>query len=228
MYRLRIKYSQLGVAKFFSHLETMRAWERCFRRADFPLALTRGYSPRPRLSLAPPLPVGYESVSEYLDIYLSSYLGRSEGKERLVNQLPNGFELVEMRYVPREKLSLMEVASLALYQVTLIWPLDVAEVELAKAWENYLKRLEVYTYRGKQIELDQERDIPMTRLKKEDDQVILSLLLATGSRRTLRPDSFLKPFLDIYFEDFPTSQLRIVRQALYARRGTKLVDLMEA
>jgi radical SAM-linked protein len=228
MYRLRIKHSQLGVAKFFSHLETMKAWERCFRRADFPVVLTKGYSPRPRLSLAPPLPVGYESVSEYLDLYLSSYLSRGEGGERLSNQLPRGFELLEMRYVPLERPSLMEAASLAFYQVKLNWPFGVAEKDLVKAWENYLKQLEVYSHRNKEIKLNKERDIPMVRLKKENDQLVFNLLLATGSRRTIRPDSLLKPFLDLYFKDFPISQLQIVRQAIYARRGTKLIDLMEA
>jgi len=48
----------------------MRLFQRAFKRAGLPLTHTQGFNPRPSVSIALPLSVGVESVSELLDFTL--------------------------------------------------------------------------------------------------------------------------------------------------------------
>ena len=66
----RIRYAKVGRAAFLGHLDLMRLLSRSFRRADLPLAVTRGYSPKPRISFGPALGLGVPSLGELLDVDL--------------------------------------------------------------------------------------------------------------------------------------------------------------
>jgi radical SAM-linked protein len=65
---LRLRYAKLGKVRFTSHRDTARIWERALRRAGIAVAVSGGFTPRPRLSFGLALPTGAESVAEYLDI----------------------------------------------------------------------------------------------------------------------------------------------------------------
>jgi len=66
--RVRLRFAKLGKVRWTSHRDVARMWERAFRRVQFPLAYTAGFSPRPRVSFGLALPTGHESVAEYLDV----------------------------------------------------------------------------------------------------------------------------------------------------------------
>ena len=63
----RIRFAKLGRAAFLGHLDLGRLVARSFRRADLPLAMTRGFSPKPRITFGPALPLGLPSLGEMLD-----------------------------------------------------------------------------------------------------------------------------------------------------------------
>jgi radical SAM family uncharacterized protein/radical SAM-linked protein len=66
----RIRFAKLGRAAFLGHLDLMRLLARSFRRADLPLAVTRGFSPKPRISFGPALGLGVPSLGELMDVDL--------------------------------------------------------------------------------------------------------------------------------------------------------------
>ena len=68
--RLRIKYAKRGRARFTSHRDFGRAFERALRRAEVPMAYSSGFSPHPRISYANAAPTGAASEAEYLEIGL--------------------------------------------------------------------------------------------------------------------------------------------------------------
>jgi radical SAM-linked protein len=67
-YRYRISYQKTGLLRFISHLDWMRMLFRRIAVLDLPTVFTMGFSPHPKVSLSPPLPVGVESIAEYFDI----------------------------------------------------------------------------------------------------------------------------------------------------------------
>jgi len=63
----RVRFAKIGRAAFLGHLDLIRLLARSFRRADLPLAVTRGFSPKPRISFGPALGLGVPSLGELMD-----------------------------------------------------------------------------------------------------------------------------------------------------------------
>ncbi len=66
----RLRFAKVGRAAFLGHLDLVRLLSRSFRRADLPLAMTRGFSPKPRISFGPALGLGVPSLGELMDVDL--------------------------------------------------------------------------------------------------------------------------------------------------------------
>jgi radical SAM family uncharacterized protein/radical SAM-linked protein len=67
-YRYRVHYQKLGLLRFISHLDWMRMLFRRISVLELQTVFTMGFSPHPKVSLSPPLPVGVEGESEFFDI----------------------------------------------------------------------------------------------------------------------------------------------------------------
>ena len=89
----RISYGKEGRAIAVSHLETITLFTRALRRAGWPVAFTRGFHPKPRLSFSPACPVGIESNCEYIDVQLSRACDDDALFESLARELPDNFPL---------------------------------------------------------------------------------------------------------------------------------------
>ncbi len=83
--------------KYISHLDLMRVLTRAMRRAEFPLKLSEGFSPHPKLSLKRALKLGIESDNEEAAIVLSLPVSPDEFKDRLQPQLPEGIEIKDVQ-----------------------------------------------------------------------------------------------------------------------------------
>ena len=57
----RLLFSKTGRAKYISHLDLMRTFQRAFARAKIAIKHTEGFHPHPFVSIALPLSVGYSS-----------------------------------------------------------------------------------------------------------------------------------------------------------------------
>ncbi len=90
---VRLFYSKTGSAKYISHLDTMRAFQRAFRRCrDLDFWYTEGFNPHLYLTFALPLSLGYESGAETVDFRLASHVPYREVVEKLNAVLPAGFK----------------------------------------------------------------------------------------------------------------------------------------
>jgi len=79
--------------KYISHLDLMRLFMRAMRRADFPLKITEGFSPHPKISIKRALKLGIESENEEATVILKELINPEEFKERLQRQLPEGIQI---------------------------------------------------------------------------------------------------------------------------------------
>ncbi len=100
MKRIRIEYRKRGDMRFIGHLDTMRIFFRSFRRIRLPLVYTQGFSPRIKSSSSPPLPLGFSSDAEYLDIFLEGEELEETIKEKLGKNIPRGLDITDIRSLP--------------------------------------------------------------------------------------------------------------------------------
>ena len=106
----RLRFAKVGRAAFLGHLDLARLLARSFRRADLSLAMTRGFSPKPRITFGPALGLGVPSLGELIDVDLEHApvgrrtwqaapgdalveLSADEVRERLAAVCPPGIEL---------------------------------------------------------------------------------------------------------------------------------------
>jgi radical SAM family uncharacterized protein/radical SAM-linked protein len=67
-YRYRVYYQKVGMLRFISHLDWMRMLFRRIAMLDLQTVFTQGFSPHPKVSLSPPLPIGVEGLREFFDL----------------------------------------------------------------------------------------------------------------------------------------------------------------
>ncbi|MDD4837021.1 MAG: TIGR03936 family radical SAM-associated protein, partial [Dethiosulfovibrio sp.] len=71
MARVRILFSKRGPFCFIRHVDLPQIFSRSARRADLEIEQTEGFSPHPKISLGPALPVGVVACAEPGEIWFS-------------------------------------------------------------------------------------------------------------------------------------------------------------
>jgi len=116
---VRLRYAKLGRLVALSHLETVHTLIRAVRRAGLPVAFSQGYHPKPRVSFGPALPVGVESLCEYLDLELVGPAAPAEVAARLARELPEGLAIGEATLVDPRAPSVIEAQRAVHYRADL-------------------------------------------------------------------------------------------------------------
>lgn len=86
----RLRFSKAGRAKYISHLDLMRTFQRAFLRAGIDIKHTEGFHPHAFVSIPLPLSVGFSSECEVLEFELTGGCGQEAVPERLNKVLPEG------------------------------------------------------------------------------------------------------------------------------------------
>ncbi|MDH3717084.1 MAG: TIGR03936 family radical SAM-associated protein [Planctomycetota bacterium] len=90
--RYRIRFCKQGDLRWISHRDLLRTLERLFRRADFKLAMTEGFHPRPRMSFASALALGVAALDEVMELELAEAIDATEVLQRLQQHTVAGLE----------------------------------------------------------------------------------------------------------------------------------------
>lgn len=119
MPRVRLLYSKRGPFCFIRHVELPQVFSRSARRAHISMEKTQGFSPHPKITLGPALPVGVAALEEPAEIWFSTW---EEGFLGELNKFtPPGLSVSASQVV--EGLALNKLSQAAEY---FIKPLDSA------------------------------------------------------------------------------------------------------
>jgi len=86
--RLRFHYSRTGSLKFLSHLDLIKILQMACLRAGLNPAYSEGFHPTPKMQFLPPLPLGFQSRDDILDVQTTSRLDPEEAARRMNEALP--------------------------------------------------------------------------------------------------------------------------------------------
>lgn len=118
MKRVLIKFTKMGEASLLSHREIMHCLERALRRSELPMTYTSGYSPRPRMSYSPALPLGVAAEAEYLEVALEEEVDIDEVRNRMNRALPVGVRVDEIQTLGATMPRLSRWTRYGLYRVS--------------------------------------------------------------------------------------------------------------
>jgi radical SAM-linked protein len=193
--RLRIVYRHGEALRYISHLDLLRAFERAVRRAGLPIAHTQGFNPRPRITWAAPLPLGFTSETEMADCLLTAPVPPAEFAAGLGAQLPPALVLLSVEEIPRNAPSLPAALRQMRYRVSLPAVQDLAGAEAAVAallaaprWDRPRRA------RGRAAEpgsYDLRPRVISLAARQADTGIELEMELTSGQEDMGRPDEVL-------------------------------------
>ncbi len=216
--KVRIAFRRDEKARFISHLDLIELINKALHRAEIPVVYSQGFSPRPRLSFGPALPVGMCSEAEYIDLQLEKPV--PDLQKKLNAAISEGIKITAIKPIFSKTSSLSATIDLASYEVEGVdLPCDdvVAslltqkEIQVQRTTKKGDKRINIRPYIYS-IQLD-------AKTKK------IKLLLQVGNEGHARPDEVLKLLTNISDEDILL--LKIVRTGLYIRQDDDILTPMD-
>lgn len=130
--RWRLVFARDEEARFLSHLDAVRSWDRAFRRGEIPIATSEGFTPRSKLIFAAPLQIGMLAEYELADLFLAERLTALDLRERLAAGMPRGYRVVDLHDVWIGAPAIAPQLAAADYRMTLLG-VERADLESATA-----------------------------------------------------------------------------------------------
>lgn len=219
--KIRAKFSKKGMIRFVGHLDFMRHFQRIVKMAKLPVAYSQGFNPHALLYFALPIPVGMESMGDYLELVLTEDMPVQEIKDRLNSVLNNDIRIIDVYEIEDKSPTLMSLVEAADYEIKL-YGYDTNDLN-SKILESALNQESLMVIKkGKKG--DKEVDIKPLILGYELDEVgkniIIALKCYAGSSSNLNPDLFLKAITN--GADY---QAKTSRKEMYTTFNDELVPI---
>lgn len=211
---VRLFYSKTGSAKYISHLDTMRAFQRAFRRCrDLDFWYTEGFNPHLYLTFALPLSLGYESGAETVDFRLASHVPYREVVEKLNAVLPAGFKA----YKAAKPVMNAKVIRFADYNISFTADGIDPEAVLAEWYRCFTREsvtVKKVTKRGAEdVDLKAGEKIKLSKLKQYENRFCFKARLVSGVELNINPNLVLQAFKE--FCEIEPQDVEIKRVAVY-------------
>jgi radical SAM family uncharacterized protein/radical SAM-linked protein len=188
--RVRLKWSKSEEVRFTSHLDAGRTFERAIRRSGIPIAYSEGFHPHQKVAFGPPLPLGFVSCAEYMDIQLTEPY-TSAIFVQLNHVLPPGFVFLAGKPILGKSDSLCSIVDLASYEVQLELPLDRIRELIQSTLEKKNLLVTRVTKKQQVKEVDIRSFISKLDCEPADDRVTLKIDLKLGTEGYARPGEIL-------------------------------------
>lgn len=189
---MRVFYQKTDTAKYISHLDINRCFQRAMRRAGIPLWYTEGFNPHAYLTFPLPLALGYESICECVDFRLLEPMAPNEIVDRLNGVLPMGLRAYAAAK-PVHKAA--DIASAA-YEVRLVLP-NTSAPKAVQILEAFFAQPEIIamkrTKKGER-EISLKEHLHGLAIRPDGGEVLLCVKLPAGSGLNINPTLVLDAF----------------------------------
>ena len=200
VHRVRLQFAKLGRARFLSHLELVTLFSRAIRRAEIPIRFSEGFHPLPKVVFSPALPVGIESIAEYVDLDIDGNTDILELTRKMSHQLPNWFKVLELREIPLKFPSISDSINKIEYSLSLE---DLGEIFLSNSKELHDRIHAFLEMEEKYMEVKRKSGVVRIDLKswveklKLTSDISLEMALRMREGKTVRPHDVLKAVLGL-------------------------------
>ena len=214
----RALFEKTGNAIYISHLDLMRVFQRAFKRAGLSLTHTKGFNPRPSVSIALPLSLGVESRCELLDFELEGEkIPNEEILARLNSALVSGIKVLDIY----DDMSKLKHLALLECVVTLEYDAGIPENALDHIKHLFAQPEVVVEKKGKNG-VTEQNIIPMIRRisvdQIDENEITLNAMICCQNP-TLNPTQ-LSAAITKYLPDLTPDFVRCRRVEVYDTNET--------
>lgn len=186
MSKRRIEFSKLNMAKFISHLDLMRCFQRAIMRSGLPVEYSQGFNPHQKMTFALPLSVGVTGKSEFADIsFEDGKVSDEEIKQKLNENLPPDIRILSVGDLCFKAADI----TCAEYLMTLYSDKKIDKDRILKFFD--LDEVTVMKRNKKKVEKPinimeyiRAREV----IEDKGNELILRLVLDAGGERNLKPE----------------------------------------
>ncbi len=212
MPRYALEFTKRGYIKYISHLDMTRLFKRVFKRQGIELRYSNGYNPHPRMVFANPLPLGYESRGEFLEIETVSELEAEDIRARLNAGLPEGIRIIAAEERAAGK-TLAARCSAAVYLIYI--PVEEREVRQGII-DGYLCQERIWAFKrqkktGEMIPTDIKEGIRELSGTYENGTFVLRLAAELRNEHVLSPEQVISSFLEYSGWDVKRKDIEVER-----------------
>ena len=214
---VRLFYTKTGSAKYISHLDVMRAFQRALKRSKIDFWYTEGFHPHLYLTFALPLSLGYESVAESVDFRLISPMPYEEVVHRINEVLPVGFKAIA---AGKPKMDAKKIR-FADYEISFEAEGKDTEQVLADWYRCFENETVIVTKKTKsgEKEIDLKPHIKLSKLEHKEGRYYLRARLAAGVELNINPELVFDAFKN--YSGYKIEAPSVKRMAVYNEKMEK-------
>ena len=212
--KVRVKFKKHGAIRFIGHLDVMRFFQKCIRRAGLDIAYSGGYSPHQIMSFAHPLGVGMESNGEYMDIELNSATTSVDMLKRLNDASVDGIKIISIKELPEGAGNAMASVAAASYTVRFREGKE-PQINIAEKIADFMSQSQILiTKETKKNTLEVDLKPGIFEFKANDDGS-LYLFVDASSGGNIKPVAVIEALLNQYGENLQENACLITREETY-------------
>ncbi len=212
MYKVRLSFSKKEFAKYISHLDLMKLFQRVFKIADVDISYSSGFNPHPKMSIGNPLPLGVTGDCEFMDISVDSEPDYKKITESLNKVLPEGIKILKS-YEPVKPLNIIKKSE---YTIELYLKEEISnfmeyvealkkkdDIVISKKTKSGISNVDIkpFIYR-------------LDILSIENKKIVIKTVLSTGEPMNLKASSLIDACKK-YIPGFDYEYCNINRDAMY-------------
>ena len=184
--RIRFTYYKNKSLQYTSTLDIQLIWERACRRSSLPIAYSQGFHPQARIQQALPLPLGFTSKCEIVDIWFETEIPLETLIQNLQSLNYLGIEIIETEIIPENAPSLQIMIEKSEYGV---YPIGKSPDDLAFRISNFLSATSLPRIRNnKPYDI---RPLVMALAIETKPTPYISMLLSAHGGATARPEEVI-------------------------------------
>lgn len=212
--KVRVKFKKHGAIRFIGHLDVMRFFQKCIRRAGLDIAYSGGYSPHQIMSFASPLGVGLESDGEYMDIELNTVTTSEDMVKRMNEASVDGIEIVSIKELPEGAGNAMASVAAASYTIRFREG-KKPQLNIAERIDDFIGQSQILiTKETKKNTLEVDLKPGIYEFKANEDGS-LYLFVDASSGGNIKPITVLEALLNKYGENLQENACLITREETY-------------
>ena len=191
--RIRIFYQKEIPLRFTSALDIQRIWERSLRRAGLQIMYSQGFHPQPKIQLGLPLPLGYISSGECVDVWLEEFHAEIELINMLNPKVPAGIIIDSIELIDDFAKPVVSTITSSEYLIK-FWDEKFTEKKIQPLIDSLLEQPSILRTKrnGKQYDLRPLiLDARTVSISEQDDHYSLYMKLVSEPNRMGRADEVL-------------------------------------
>jgi len=134
---LRFRFSRRGSVRYLSHLDQIEIIRRALRSSGLPLEYSHGYNPQIKVAFGPPVPVGWESDTEYADVEVSRLPDLRQVCDSVSRMLPVGMMVQAAGVAPAHAEALSALVNMMTCEVEMPKPADSERLQTFLSAESF-------------------------------------------------------------------------------------------